>query len=307
MTLACPERLSGKRDVDHAKSDMWSLGCVFSEAATWAILGRTGVRQYTMIRQAASKTSHSSRVKNTDCFHDGEKVLAEVFQWHKLLRQIKRPTDYITELILDMVDRQLFVEVKDRSDANKICQWWKEHEPFTPSVLISIPKTIQDVLEHEIEQEALEVSQQFQSLGNDNMETRRAAKSSNVFLQLPGMNRTTVYATTSRRPSQVEPILSKLYHTESPDSQRQPSIQDNNNNADEVRHWSPRHSNPMLEPNHGSTWTPTKQEKVTIFDAYYDHLPDNSAPRGPLTLFRPSTIERKEERLIRGLVDRDLV
>jgi hypothetical protein len=286
---------------------MWSLGCVFSEAATWAILGRTGVRQYTLIRQAASKNSHSSRVRNTDCFHDGEKVLAEVTQWHKLLRQIKRPTDCITELILDMVDRQLFVEVKNRSDANKICQWWKEHEPFTPSVLISIPKTIQDVLEHEIEQEALEVSQQFQSLGNDNMETRRAAKSSNVFLQLPGMNRTTVYATTARRPSQIEPIMPRLYQTESPDSQRQPSIQDANNHGDEARRWSARYSDPTLESNHGSARTPNKQETVTIFDAYYDHLPDSSAQKGPLRLFKAPSIERKEERLERGLVDRDLV
>jgi serine/threonine protein kinase len=310
ICLACPDRLSHKRNVDHAKSDMWSLGCVFSEAATWAVLGRTGVRQYTLLRQAALENSDFTRVKDSDCFHDGEKVLIEVTQWHKFLRQIKRPTDCISERILDMIDTQLFVGVENRADANKICQWWKNQGPSSPTTTtaLSVPKTIQDALEHEIEQEALEVSKQFQSLGDENIETRRKAKSSNVFLQLPGMNtnRTTAYATTSRKLSQTGLIMPNLYHTESPDSQRQQSSTQDQDFEGGI-HWSPRQSNSVLENNHVGPSGAPGRTVITVFDAYYEHQTSNAPQKGGLRWLKKRTAERKDKQLSDILVDRDLV
>src|SRR4051812_39558627 len=96
---ACPEK-SRSRDtvtLDMAilqKGDVWSLGCVFSEVATWLILGRMGVSRYRKVRQQES---------GRDDFHDGYSVKPIVTAWHHYLLSICRRSDPYTWKVLDLV------------------------------------------------------------------------------------------------------------------------------------------------------------------------------------------------------------
>ncbi|KAK8107550.1 uncharacterized protein PG998_009563, partial [Apiospora kogelbergensis] len=93
------------------KIDIWSLGCVFSVAATWVILGRQGVFVYEKLRLNAIKKlgdSHSGRQPSaSDAFHDGQEVLGAVTAWHNHLRSSVRKSDTITSRILDLIDIEM--------------------------------------------------------------------------------------------------------------------------------------------------------------------------------------------------------
>ncbi|KAK8862219.1 hypothetical protein PGQ11_008454 [Apiospora arundinis] len=93
------------------KIDIWSLGCVFSVAATWVVLGRQGVWVYEKLRQNAIKQlrgSNSGRQPTADdAFHDGQEVLVAVTAWHNHLRSSMRKSDTITSKILDLVDTEM--------------------------------------------------------------------------------------------------------------------------------------------------------------------------------------------------------
>lgn len=124
----------------HQTIDIWSLGCVFSIAATWVALGYQGVLQYAEFRKNAIKsckernpshlaadsleeTKSSAENKSIeDCFHDGHGVLPEVTKWHKSLRIILRKTDLLTSLVLDLVDnRMLLSDPTKRLSAEEAC------------------------------------------------------------------------------------------------------------------------------------------------------------------------------------------
>lgn len=106
-------------------ADIWSLGCVYSIAATWVVLGGEGVAKYTAYRinafQEASSQSGSIRITG-DFFHDSSKVLDAVIQWHRFLREHVRKSDSITGQVLDMIDEMMFVKWEDRCSAKEICQ-----------------------------------------------------------------------------------------------------------------------------------------------------------------------------------------
>ncbi|RQM04828.1 hypothetical protein DH86_00003915, partial [Scytalidium sp. 3C] len=62
------------------KVDIWSLGCVFSEALIWIRYGYTGVKSYRQERKA--ETDRIPGFKDGDCFHNGLDVLNTVSKWH---------------------------------------------------------------------------------------------------------------------------------------------------------------------------------------------------------------------------------
>lgn len=88
------------------KTDVWSLGCVLSEAATFVVLGREGVLQYERVRRIALERSHN---RLSDTFHDRDNILPEVVAWHQYLRSASRRTDPFTPAILDTVDQYMLV------------------------------------------------------------------------------------------------------------------------------------------------------------------------------------------------------
>lgn len=110
--LAAPEKTAystgGTKDILFVTQgiDIWSLGCVFSVAATYVVAGKEGVKQYRLLRQRAiSKLGHGYG----DAFHDTRKVLPEVTQWHKYLRTSIRAQDTFTSKILDIVDNFMLI------------------------------------------------------------------------------------------------------------------------------------------------------------------------------------------------------
>lgn len=118
------------------KFDLWSLGCVLSEAATWVILGCSGIKNFNTLRhQTLDKICTIYEKKEPkllrdinfniprrgDYFHDGTDVLAAVTLWHKFLRNAVNRSDTVTCRLLDIIDQGLLVgNIKERLDANDL-------------------------------------------------------------------------------------------------------------------------------------------------------------------------------------------
>jgi len=67
--------------------DVFSLGCVFSEALVWSTLGAKGVEAYRLMRRASTeKIAELRRTAYSGCFHDGERVLSAVKLMHEEVR-----------------------------------------------------------------------------------------------------------------------------------------------------------------------------------------------------------------------------
>ncbi|KAF8861721.1 hypothetical protein BDZ45DRAFT_240628 [Acephala macrosclerotiorum] len=97
-------------------ADIWSLGCIYSEAAIWLADGYKGLLDYRKQRKA-----ETDRIlfKGGDCFHDGERTLQSVFDAHADLEDRLRRSDYITKDVLDtMVDEMIWEE--DRPNAKAL-------------------------------------------------------------------------------------------------------------------------------------------------------------------------------------------
>lgn len=106
----------GGRGSCNQKIDIWSLGCVFSVAATWVVFGYQGIKQYAVLRQDAirrimqdSPNDVRPVLERGDYFHDGHGVLSNVTNWHEFVRQCLRKTDVITPMVLDVVDKWMLV------------------------------------------------------------------------------------------------------------------------------------------------------------------------------------------------------
>lgn len=113
MKIGAPEHLPGHTEKVTQAIDIWSLGCVFSIAATWVVGGYSTVRDYARVRQKAieeSKKRHRSALADVpagDLFCDGTTVLDEVGQWHRVLRRTASRADNMTGLVLDIVDQHM--------------------------------------------------------------------------------------------------------------------------------------------------------------------------------------------------------
>ncbi|KAK1579742.1 uncharacterized protein LY79DRAFT_334052 [Colletotrichum navitas] len=124
-------------------SDVWSLGCVLSIAATYVVLGTQGVLIFNKLRQEAI---FGISEDSSDAFHDGKAVLEEVRHWHDYLREAARGNDVYTSAVLDMVDEHMLVE-KDRWSAGTICQRFEELFKSTQSGVSRVPQSLHDLLQ----------------------------------------------------------------------------------------------------------------------------------------------------------------
>jgi hypothetical protein len=103
-------------------ADIWSLGCIYSEAAMWIADGYKGVIGYRRQRRAA--TNKILNFKGGDCFHDGEQMLKAVSSAHADIELRLRRSDNITKDVLDsMVMEMLWDE--DRPNAKAL---WRKAE-----------------------------------------------------------------------------------------------------------------------------------------------------------------------------------
>lgn len=83
------------------------------------------MRDFSRVRSKAIKrvkpTSNVLRASgHTDYFHDGVDILADVIEWHKILRRSARGIDRITCHILDLVDQQMLVAEPQRASAQQL-------------------------------------------------------------------------------------------------------------------------------------------------------------------------------------------
>jgi len=103
------------------ESDIWSLGCIYSEAAVWIEEGYNGLVDYRKKRMA--ETDRTS-FKGGDCFHDGVRVLKSVLDAHRDVEDSLRRSNYITSDILhSMMGEMMWVE--DRPNAKTL---WRKAE-----------------------------------------------------------------------------------------------------------------------------------------------------------------------------------
>jgi serine/threonine protein kinase len=102
----------------HQTIDVWSFGCVLSEAATWLVAGYQGITLYRELRKKARRAEGNT----SDAFHNGIKVLPAVVDWHKSLRSRLRKTDTLTSLVLDLVENGMLLrDPEERLSAEGIC------------------------------------------------------------------------------------------------------------------------------------------------------------------------------------------
>jgi hypothetical protein len=99
--------------------DIWSMGCVFSEAAVWLVLNQDGLTEYRNERRAATDSIRGLlSTAWSGCFHDGEKKLPAVDEVHSRVRQGGRKNDTVTDDVVNIIEDMLESALK-RQDA----QW----------------------------------------------------------------------------------------------------------------------------------------------------------------------------------------
>ncbi|KAL8941905.1 MAG: hypothetical protein Q9216_001978 [Gyalolechia sp. 2 TL-2023] len=121
-TYGAPERhpTRGTMSAVSQAIDIWSLGCVFSIAATWVVFGYQGIQQFRKVRQNAIEKFRTKPIRQQnlasvstisagDYFHDGHDVLEAVTAWHTVLRGALRKTDMVTSELLDLVDQKMLL------------------------------------------------------------------------------------------------------------------------------------------------------------------------------------------------------
>ena len=99
------------------KVDIWSAGCVLSEAAIWVSRGMRGLLEYR--RRRKQETSEIPEFQDGDCFHDGERALRVVQEMHEFLPDFIRGGDHITQAVSDMA-LEMLVTSDRRPDASSL-------------------------------------------------------------------------------------------------------------------------------------------------------------------------------------------
>ena len=98
--------------------DIWSAGCVLSEAAIWVVWGLDGLKEYR--RQRRLETKEVPNFEEGECFHNGVGTLAIVHKMHRdLYEEVSRP-DHITRVACSMVAAYMLVESESRLNASQL-------------------------------------------------------------------------------------------------------------------------------------------------------------------------------------------
>jgi len=105
--------------------DIWSFGCVCSEAAVWIVRGWNGLDQYR--RRRAQETGRIPDFRDPSAFHGGERVLPAVANTHSDLLELQqiRPCDHVTRPTLNMVTEMLEEVPEERPKAKAL---WRKSQ-----------------------------------------------------------------------------------------------------------------------------------------------------------------------------------
>jgi hypothetical protein len=118
-----PETTIGPNALVKPEIDVWNLGCIFSVAATWIILGPHHIKVYEQLRLdtvSQSPRRAGSPLAKRAYFHDGNAPLPIIIQWHRYLRSMVRPNDHISPRVLDVIEKDMLQEAGTRASATKL-------------------------------------------------------------------------------------------------------------------------------------------------------------------------------------------
>ena len=107
--------------------DIWSLGCIYSEVATWIGHGWLRVEQYRKQRQMEAQQKLNDP-EIGDLFHDGENVLDAVEDSHASVLESRRIDDFITRRMVKDVISEMLESQRVRMDAPQVYN--KAHKSF---------------------------------------------------------------------------------------------------------------------------------------------------------------------------------
>lgn len=191
-----PEGTGGGQSLVSQRFDIWSLGCVFSEAATWVALGHRGISLFQLVRksgqlgdttdaeqgnnvESGSSSGHShddsfTRIRGLDRFHDGSKMSSTVEDWHAHVRQALRRCDPLTEKILGIVENDMLkADPNDRSSANEVAQKVKScivaarRDAEKKTILYKVPSYFKYAINQEQEQESQFIQDRMAKEGSE--------------------------------------------------------------------------------------------------------------------------------------------
>ncbi|SPO07392.1 uncharacterized protein DNG_10086 [Cephalotrichum gorgonifer] len=166
----------------HQNSDVWSLGAVLSIAVTYVVLGTQGVLKYDRVRRYGTERAAKAAGMNKrgDGFHDGLNVLDEVRDWHQFLRSSTRRHDNFTPAILDLIDKHMLVDSRERYDsaatAHHLEKILQETTSGVGSGNFCVPPSIQTML-RDIENDAESFREQSLTSSATGMQTIHAGNS----------------------------------------------------------------------------------------------------------------------------------
>lgn len=95
--------------------DIWSLGCIYSEAARWLKYGYQGILDYQ--RERSDEIGRIADFEDADCFHNGEKALEAVKKSHQTSTSNLRPEDFITKPVVEQMVREMLQDSVARPSA----------------------------------------------------------------------------------------------------------------------------------------------------------------------------------------------
>ena len=98
--------------------DIWSLGCVFSEVATWIGHGKSKVEEYRAQRE--KEVERKLGAGHGDLFHDGRGPLDVVIEIHRSIKLNGRTRDFITTKVLDGLVTDMLQQEKYRPTAMQL-------------------------------------------------------------------------------------------------------------------------------------------------------------------------------------------
>ena len=98
--------------------DIWSMGCVFSEATVWSRFGWPKVLEYR--RQRQDELERRLDMQGEQLFHDGNDVLKIVQETHNHIIKKARSIDHITVEIIPLIDDMLLNKDEPRQSAKQV-------------------------------------------------------------------------------------------------------------------------------------------------------------------------------------------
>lgn len=98
--------------------DVWSFGCILSEAAVWLVRGFAGLKAYRQSR--SEQISRIPGIKKGDWFHDGDKALPIVLQTLDELPNDFSKSDRVTKFVIDQLVKDMLDTPQSRSSASRL-------------------------------------------------------------------------------------------------------------------------------------------------------------------------------------------